>query len=75
MDKRALEKKLREIHKATCNLVDERYFESLYKDATDHIAWSRLHGIAYSYGCDLDYIALMDQCCIAATRIFLGDKC
>ena len=75
MDKKALEMKIREIYKAICGRVDERYFTPLLEDAQDHIAWNRLHAISYSYGCDRDYVALIDQSCRAATRNLLGDTC
>jgi len=74
MDKEALARKHRELFKALCMQVEEKYFTSLEEDVTDHLAWSRLHAAACGSGCDDDYVDMIDECCMAATRIFLGDK-
>ena len=73
MDKDALARKYREIHKALCTEIDEQHFEPIQNDPTNHVAWNNLYVMAVSYGCDKDYIALINQCCHAATRLFIGD--
>ena len=75
MDKKALERKLREIHKATCEQVDEKYFEPLYKDVMCWQSWNALHAVTEAMSCNVDYILLIQECLKSATRNFLGDKC
>lgn len=73
MDKAKLGSKLREIHKALCTRVDEKYFDPLYEDVTNWTLWNRLHAMSVASSCDKDYVLLIEQCCRAATREFLGD--
>lgn len=75
MDKEAVKRKLREIHKALCDKIDEKYFEPLYKDTTCWKSWNALHAVAEGYGCDPGYVSLIRECLKSVTRNFLGDKC
>ena len=75
MDKAALKRKLREIEKALCLRVEQKYFEPLHKDVTDWKSWSRLCMVAEATSCDPSYILLAEECCKRATRDFLGDTC
>lgn len=75
MVKAKLERKLREIHKALCIRIDEKYFTPLYEDATCWKSWNALHAVAEGYSCDPMYVLLIQECLRSATRSFLGDKC
>ena len=74
MDKKALEKKLREIQKAICLQVGEEHFEALHKDVEDWEAWGKLHAWADAMGADPDYVLLIQECTMATARLHLGDK-
>lgn len=73
MDKKALERKLREIHKAIGLLVDEVHFDPLYKDPEDWESWGRLHAWAEAMSVDPEYILLIQDCCMVTSRGHLGD--
>lgn len=75
MDKKALGMKLREVEKALCLKVDQKYFEPLHKDVGDWISWNRLHAASEAESCDPLYVSLIEECCKVATRNFLGDIC
>ena len=75
MGKEALKKKLREIQKAVCLQVDEKYFEPLHKDVMCWKSWNALHAIAEAMSCDVTYVLLIEECSKSVIRNYLGDKC
>ena len=74
MDEKALKAKLREINKAVCLRVDQKYFEAIETDITSAIAWFNLLMIMEGADCDKTYCDLAEQCVKACARIQIGDK-
>ena len=74
MDKKALERKLREIHKAACLRVDQAYFDKIEKDITSSIPWFSLLLAMEGADCDKTYCDLVEECVKVCVRLDIGDK-
>lgn len=74
MDEKALELKLREINKAVCTRVDQKYFDAIEADITSSTTWFNLLMMMEGADCDKTYCDLAEQCVKVCARMDIGDK-